>query len=645
MSTAETNRSSRWVVVALILVILTSAGAAVVILVSQRASAHSVETLSTSFMREVAARAESVTLAYLGAGPRSLEVIQDLGRSGHLGAADVPAEGQDNGLEGEKWDDVLLEHQFRSLLAAHDEIEMINFGRPNGEFMMVKRMPDSSLSTKRIHRRGGVAESLWHHDNPSWGAEAAYADRREDAASAYDPRTRPWYLSAMERGELSWVDPYSYYSDRKPGIACAQPLRDAGGRLLGVIGTDIGIAELSRLLDTFDIGRSGKAAIVTEDGDLIADPDFLEQGLEIAREVSGSDRPRLVLRRLDDAPDSVLTAAFMARPPGRGEPFTFDHAGTGYVARFESFPLGSERRWIVGVLAPQEDFMGSLRRDHWMTMTVTLLCLFMAIGLAAALVMRAGALEIQLLKARTVEKQHLIDELEARNEEMERFAYTVSHDLKSPLVTIRGYLGMLRKDMAAGQADRVEGDLQRIHAAAGRMGQLLDEVLELSRVGRQVNTQEYVSMSALAREAASNVEGAITQRGVELEVDPKMPPVQGDRLRLLEVFQNLIENAVKFMGDQPQPRIEIGWRMDVSEAAAGVPVFYVRDNGIGIRARYREKIFGLFERLDLGVDGTGVGLALVQRIVKIHGGRVWVESAGPGRGSTFCFTLLPVASA
>ncbi len=626
MTTAETKASSNWLVVALILVILTSAGAAVVILVSQRASAHSVETLSTSFMKEVAARAEAVTLAYLDAGPRSLEAIQNLAGGGQRDAANVSPE--DNGAQ--------LERQFRALLTAHDEVEMINFGQPNGDFLMVKRMPDASLSTKRIHRRGGVAESRWYHDNPVWAAEEAYADRLEDAAAAYDPRTRPWYRLALERGGLSWVDPYIYYSDRKPGIACARPFRDAGDRLLGVIGTDIGIAELSRLLATFEIGRSGKAVIVTGDGELIADPDFLQEGFEIAREVGGPDQPQLVLRHLDDAPDSVLTAAFKARPAGAGdaEAFTLDHAGAGYVARFESFPLSSERRWIVGVLAPQEEFMGSLRRDHWITMAVTLLCLFLAIGLAATLVMRAGTLEIQLLEARTVEKQHLIDELEARNEEMERFAYTVSHDLKSPLITIRGYLGMLEKDMAAGQSDRIKGDLRRIHAAAGRMGQLLDEVLELSRVGIQANSYEYLSISALAREAADNVAGAITQRGVELDVDPKMPPIQGDRSRLLEVLQNLIENAVKFMGDQPQPRIEVGWRQDDSET-----VFYVRDNGVGVAERFREKIFGLFERLDLGVDGTGVGLALVQRIAKAHGGRAWVESEGVGHGSTFCFTL------
>ena len=625
MSTVETKPSSRWVVVALILVILASAGATVVILVSQQASAHSLETLSTSLMKEVAARTRAATLSYLEAGPRSLALIQGLVHS------------ELHTTAGEPWNDTRLERQLRSLLAANDEIEMFNLGRPNGDFLMVKRMPDSTLSTKRISRHGDVAVSSWDHDNPAWSAEAAYTDRREASSEAYDPRTRPWYLRALERDELVWVEPYIFYSDRQPGIACARPLRDAAGRLLGVISADIGIAELSGLLETFEIGRNGQAAILTLNGELIADPAFLKEGFGGTREGDDADRSDLVLKHLDAEPGSTLATAFKLRPResgAAGEAFTFEHDGTGHVARFESFLLGAEHRWIVGVLAPQEDFMGSLHRHHWMTMTATLACLFLAIGLAAALVMRADSLEIQLLQARTVEKQHLIDELEARNAEMERFAYTVSHDLKSPLVTIRGFLGVLEKDIAAGRTDRVENDLRRIKAAAGRMGQLLEEILELSRIGHQVNSHERVSMAALVSEAVDNVAAAIARRDAEVIIDPELPPVLGDRPRLLEVMQNLIENAVKFLGDQTQPRIEIGWRDVGSE-----PIFFVSDNGIGIAEPYREKIFGLFERLDAGIDGTGVGLALVQRIVEVHGGRIWVESEGLGRGSTFCFTL------
>ncbi len=123
-------------------------------------------------------------------------------------------------------------------------------------------------------------------------------------------------------------------------------------------------------------------------------------------------------------------------------------------------------------------------------------------------------------------------------------------------------------------------------------------------------------------------------RGVAVAVAPDLPVVFGDRARLLEVMQNLVENAVKFMGDQAAPRIEIASRQE-----AGETVLFVRDNGEGIDAKYQERIFELFERLDSGTEGTGIGLALVKRIVTVHGGRVRVESGGEGHGSTFCLTL------
>ncbi len=233
-----------------------------------------------------------------------------------------------------------------------------------------------------------------------------------------------------------------------------------------------------------------------------------------------------------------------------------------------------------------------------------------------------------------VEQARLIEELELKNAEMERFTYTVSHDLKSPLVTIKGFLGFLRQDAAAGKADRVERDVDRIGAAADHMHRLLDELLELTRIGRIVNQPTEQSVTELAREAAALVAGQIDERGVELEIAEEMPAVVGDRERLREVLQNLIDNGVKFMGDEPSPRIEIGSREE-----GGETVFYVRDNGQGVDPAYRSKVFELFERLDLDVDGTGIGLALVKRIIEVHGGRVWVESEGRGRGSTFWFTV------
>lgn len=232
------------------------------------------------------------------------------------------------------------------------------------------------------------------------------------------------------------------------------------------------------------------------------------------------------------------------------------------------------------------------------------------------------------------ERERLITELEARNAELGRFTYTVSHDLKSPLVTIKGFLGLLAKDIARGDSARIKSDMERIQTAAITMEALLNDLLELARVGQLENTPQEAPFNQLAQEAVERVMGQIAERGVEVTINPKLPIIYGDLPRLVEVVQNLVDNAVKFMGTQPNPQIEIGAREFNGETA-----FYVKDNGIGIEPRFHEKIFGLFDRLDQSIDGTGIGLALVKRIIEVHNGRIWVESEGANKGSTFFFTV------
>jgi PAS domain S-box-containing protein len=240
------------------------------------------------------------------------------------------------------------------------------------------------------------------------------------------------------------------------------------------------------------------------------------------------------------------------------------------------------------------------------------------------------------LQADLAIRQSLISELESKNAELERFTYTVSHDLKSPLFTIRGFLGYLEQDAQTGNLERLHSDIERIIAATDKMHQLLNDLLELSRIGRAINEPQKIPFHELVQEAFSLVQGRITERGITVHIDENLPLVFGDRPRLIEVLQNLIDNAAKFMGSQPQPRIEIGCAGEED----GKPVFYVRDNGIGIAPEHHERIFGLFNKLEAGGEGTGIGLALVKRIIEIHGGRIWVQSEA-GKGATFLFTLPP----
>jgi PAS domain S-box-containing protein len=239
----------------------------------------------------------------------------------------------------------------------------------------------------------------------------------------------------------------------------------------------------------------------------------------------------------------------------------------------------------------------------------------------------ASKAERALLEARS-------KDLAEKNAELERFVYSISHDLKSPLVTVRTFLGYLQRDILTSDADGVAQDIDFVLAATEKMARILDELLQWSRVGHGVVPHEDVSLQAVVAEVLQLLSGPISARGVVLDVVDEPFVLVGDRARLVEVFLNLVDNAVKHMGDQPTPRVVVG-----VESSGDQLVFFVRDNGIGIDSRYKERIFNLFEKLDPDSGGSGVGLALVKRIVEVHGGRIWMESAGPGQGSTFFFTL------
>ena len=232
------------------------------------------------------------------------------------------------------------------------------------------------------------------------------------------------------------------------------------------------------------------------------------------------------------------------------------------------------------------------------------------------------------------ERESLIRTLEAKNAELERFTYTVSHDLRSPLVTIGAFISHVEEAAVRGDLVSLHADLERIRRASAKMDLLLKDLLELSRLGHVMSPPEAIPFETLAREAVARVQGRLLARDIEVDIQAGLPVVRGDRLRLLEVIQNLLDNAAKFMGDQERPRIEIGARSEGEDT-----VFFVRDNGAGIEAQHHQRIFGLFEKLDARAEGTGVGLALVKRIIELHGGRIWVESEGAMRGSAFYFTL------
>ena len=306
-----------------------------------------------------------------------------------------------------------------------------------------------------------------------------------------------------------------------------------------------------------------------------------------------------------------------------------------YVSNFDKAPHNQIHAWLAVPLKVKGNVIGIIALDgnqaRQFSEKHAQLVVTYANQVAIAL---ENARLFSDLQVELAARKELIAELESKNAELERFTYTVSHDLKSPLFTIRGFLGYLEQDATSGNQERLKTDIQRISDATDKMQRLLNELLELSRIGRMKNESQPIRLGELAREVADLVDGRIMERGITIHIEEKLPTIFGDRQRVMEVLQNLVDNAAKFMGDQKEPRINIG--QDGEED--GMPVLYVQDNGIGIPPEHYERVFGLFNKLNPMADGTGIGLAIVKRIIEVHGGRIWVQSK-VGMGSTFYFTL------
>jgi len=230
--------------------------------------------------------------------------------------------------------------------------------------------------------------------------------------------------------------------------------------------------------------------------------------------------------------------------------------------------------------------------------------------------------------------QILNERLEATNKELEAFTYSVSHDLRAPLRHLDGFSKLLLEEHTNEISEEGRRYLARIREGALRMGSLIDDLLNLARVGRKELTPQLAALSSLVTEVLADLKAETQGREVEWKVGT-LPFVECDPALMKQVFANLLSNAVKFTRPRPQAVIEVG-----AKTQDGQPVVFVRDNGVGFSMKYADKLFGVFQRLHRQEDfeGTGVGLATVRRIIQKHGGRIWAE-AELDQGATFYFTL------
>jgi light-regulated signal transduction histidine kinase (bacteriophytochrome) len=225
-------------------------------------------------------------------------------------------------------------------------------------------------------------------------------------------------------------------------------------------------------------------------------------------------------------------------------------------------------------------------------------------------------------------------ELEAANRELEAFSYSVSHDLRTPLRSVNGFTQILKEDFSQDFSQQALGFLNKIQVASNKMGLLIDDLLNFSRLGRKPLNIKPVNLNVIVQNVLDSLAPEMAGRQIDWSL-PELPPANADSLLIQLVYANLIGNAVKYTGKCEIAHIEVG-----SMKIDGETVYYVRDNGAGFDMQYADKLFGVFQRLHADDEfmGTGIGLATVRRIVERHGGRIWAE-AEVDKGAAFYFTL------
>lgn len=428
---------------------------------------------------------------------------------------------------------------------------------------------------------------------------------------------RDWY-----QGVAADWEPYIshvYTRAAQPQInvfAVAVPIKDDNSNVLGVLVTQINLEGFFSWAEGLDIGPGGFIYVVDKLGQLAYHPEFPTR--EELVDFSEAPVVKMVLR-------GETGVAINFNPIEK-------------IERLSAY-VPVEHGWAIIVQQPALSAFATKNRQLnriRISYALILLCSLLVLGLALMILRQRQQAENEervrnKLETRVAERT---EELQIVNRELESFSYSVSHDLRAPLRAVEGFTLILEEDYGDILDEEGKRLLNVVRDNAKRMSLLIDDLLEFSRLGRQSINLSNIDMQELVAEAFDEIASPKQRQRVRLTAKP-LPPARGDRTLLKQVWINLLSNALKYSSLNDQPIIEYGGYVSDSDL-----VYYVKDNGVGFDMQYYDKLFTVFQRLhsETQFSGTGIGLAIVQRVVNRHGGRVWAD-AKAGEGSTFYFSL------
>lgn len=466
-------------------------------------------------------------------------------------------------------------------------------------------------------------------------------------------RTGKTAISRVQIGKRSGV----------PNVQIAAPVRDDQGVLRGFVEGSLDLDSIQQLVDSIIRGMPGlQVAVLDHAGRVIAYPDA----------------------KLRRAVATLSQLALFKKYTGSGIEIRTGEDDKGVAMRASVTAVTAHGLdWNVVVYRPQVYELSQAAAARTQVLTVAgiallvglLVATFLAEGLARPIRKLANivtavskgdlsqmpdpphALMPREMATLQVDVRHMVGQLKdsttymeskieerteqvrEANRELESYLYSITHDLKAPVISLSGMAAMLQKKCGEQLGEQGTHYLQRLMSNAGFMEQLISDLLNFSRVGKHEYHMVQLEADRVLRESLDQCDSRVREGNIAIKVYSPLPTVVFDRNALCKIFLNLISNGMKFMGDQPQPCIEIGGR-----EVDGYVEYYVKDNGIGIDQKYHDKVFKMFQRLkDVSVDGTGIGLAIVKKIIDIAGGRIWFESE-VGRGTTFFFRIPRVDS-